>query len=244
MAEMKLAAYSIKHFKDEGTGRQGIRWSATLYQGKRQIALINEDGDGGCLRWCWPLGPVGAEARDRFRDALARWVQEAIPGSVITEYVEPEGAFVQLVMSDKPFLGTDAVAALEMYRRRPEPTRPPNWETLKNRLEIMVHCMKLGHSSLLSLGVPNGDILNSQAYAIKTVERWIREGMCVVDSWKVLNNDLCGIQAPHWVCYNHDDRSDHVSLGFGCFAPVQEWNTKTAKPIRLAVFHREPIYGD
>ena len=242
--KFKLAAYSLRHLKSEGVGREGDRWSGWLQIGDLKIVKLNEDGTGAELRWDWQPGPTGARRHDDFRAAVAQWVQELIPGTTIKEYVEPESAFITLAMHHVALVGKVAIDELKLRYVKPKETMPPNWSTLENRLSRMLHGMKLGYGAMMSLQCPLDGLTNWQREAILKIESWIGEGRIAVDNWRLLDDKLNNAMSPAWVNYTGEDtpEAEELKLGFGNMAYTKEWLSTTEKPDILRIYHVKATY--
>jgi len=241
-SKFQLQDYSLKDLKYLIDGREGQRWSAWLAVGDTRVTGVHDDGDGGSLRWTWEPGPTGARRHDDFRAAVAQWIKKVIPGADITEFVEPESAFICARLDRRDITDPEVIDHLKLCRMPPKPQRAPDWRTLENRLSRLVHSMKLGYSSLMSLGYPLQDIMTGQKIAIQRIEEWIADGEIDVDSWQTLDGRLDCLTVPLWCCYNAENMADDLKLGFSRFSSVTQWDTVVAPMIKLTICHRTPVF--
>lgn len=247
-AKLLIESYQIMKPKVHGDGREGTRWSTQLMKivgrGHNSIAKINNDGDGGCLRWDFGPGPSGVHQRKQFDLALLEWIQTFFPGAELREFCEVDATWVDVMMFGRGHAGlaSEQTKALLERSRMPVPTlHAPNWLTLENRLSRLIHSMKLGYSSLMSLGYPLQDIMSGQKIAIQRMEEWVADKEIDVDSWRTLDHTLGGLSVPMWCCYNAENLADHLTLGFSSFSPVGQWDTIVAPMVKLTVHHRTPV---
>jgi hypothetical protein len=243
MSKTKLIdAYHLGQPITRGTGREGHRWTIHLLVGTSKVAEINDDGNGGSLRWTWV--PFPKNYKENFTEVLDEWIKSLCPGTTIKDYYEADAAWVMASMISGGFPDVRDAEALKQLKLQRVPKRltyAPNWTTLENRLVRLVHSMKLGYSSMMSLGYPLQDIMTSQKIAIHRIEDWIAEGKIDVDNWQTLDGCLDGCTVSMWCCYNAD-WNDRLPLGFSQFSPVAQWDTIVAPMIKLTVLYRAPVY--
>lgn len=131
-----IKQYTLGPVRTHGTGREGSRWSASIYESGSAVGEVNEDGNGGELRYCFYSG---ADERD-FREAASKWAVSVAPPR--HKCVASADAWTHHTMGTP----LDELVTLFFAEDIPPPTRPPTPEHLDNAVRRLLHTLRLGHA--------------------------------------------------------------------------------------------------